>query len=118
MDVKTITLGGKSFEVEPPPLKRLKRLVPAISALTVAVANAGARLELTDADMQHVTTMLAAALDKPATEVDDMPMGMDEISDAILVLAEVAGLTPKGQIPGEPRPVTPPETTALTPSTD
>lgn len=115
-DVKTITLGGKVFEVAPPPLKRLKRLIPAISALTVAVASAAARLQLTDADMQHVTTMLSAALDKPDAEVDDMPMDMAEISDAILVIAEVAGLTPKGSLPGEPSPVMPPAT-ALTPST-
>lgn len=115
-DVQVITLGGKAFEVAPPPLKRLKRLIPAISALSVAIANAGARFELTDADLQHVTKMLSAALDKPEAEVDEMPMDMAEISDAILTLAEVAGLTPKGDMVGEGLPVMPPAT-ALTPST-
>ena len=60
---------------------------------------------------------IAAGLGKSPADVEEMPATMEELINAIAVLAEVSGLAAKGEQLGEPKPGETPATTS-TPSTD
>lgn len=114
---KFIHLGGTSHEVHAVPLGRLKVLIPALTEFSRSVAALGTTSQLTEPDMDHAIRAVAAGLGKTVTEVEDMPATVPELIAAVEVLAEVSGLTAKGDAPGESMPGTTPAATS-TPSTD
>lgn len=114
---KTIILGGVSHEVSAVPLGRLKVLIPALTAFSQSVAAMATTAQLTERDLDNAIKAIAAGLDKSPAEVEQMPASMDELINAIAVLADVSGLSAKGDHPGEARPGETPATTS-TPSTD
>lgn len=118
-DQKTITLGGEAFPVPRIPLGRLKRVLPAVTAVSKALAAFGSNpleVELTEADYDHAVVAIGEALGKTRAEVEAIPADLSELLEAINVIADVAGLVAKGGAPGEPQPGATPAT-ALTPST-
>ena len=114
---KTIILGGVSHEVSAVPLGRLKVLIPALTAFTRSVAVLSTTAQLCEADMGYAIQAIAAGLGKDLAEVERMPGTVSELIAAVEVLAEVSGLTAKGDAPGESMPGTTPAATS-TPSTD
>lgn len=114
---KTIILGGASHEVNAVPLGRLKVLIPALTAFSQSVAAMATTAQLTERDLDHAIKAIAAGLGKSPAEVEQMPATMDELINAIAVLADVSGLAAKGEQPGEARPGETPATTS-TQSTD
>lgn len=114
---KKITLGGASHEVQAVPLGRLKVLIPALTAFSKSIAGMANAALLSEQDVNYAITAIAAGLGKTVDEVEAMPATMDDLIIAIDVLAQVSGLTAKGDQPGEPKPGETPATTS-TPSTD
>lgn len=104
-----IILGSREFAVEAVPLGRLKRLVPSLTAFSRAVALLGTEREMSEADMDHAVKAISAGLGISVEEVEAMPATLEQLIDAVGVLAQVSGLTPKGDVPsGEAMPgVTP-----------
>lgn len=118
MSTTTIKLGNEQFEVKPLPLGRLKKVLPAVSAVSIALASISASSILDEATFDHVAVALSAALDKPVAEIEAMPMDVEQIVEAITAIAQVCGLAAKGALaPGEAMPGATPATTS-TPSTD
>jgi hypothetical protein len=116
MTSKTITLGGQPYELTTPPIGRLRKLVPAITGFSMAAHRMAQTSALSEEDLGHAVTALAAGLGKTEAEVEQIPATLPELLDAIPVLAEVAGLAAKGEQPGEPQPGKTPATDS-TPST-
>jgi len=112
---QTITLGGKSYPVEAVPLGRLKVLLPALSAFSLAVSQTSATRHLSEAEMNHALTAVSAGLGLSVAEVEQIPATLNELIEAVGTLAQVSGLTAKGGVDlGE---ATPGETPATTDST-
>ena len=110
---QTITLGGVSHEVAALPLGRLRKLLPALSRASVAF-NSGLMAER---QFDDVAEVLAAVLGKPVEEIEQMAMTMPEISEAMVMAAQISGLVEKGvDALGEAKPGAAPDQT-LTPST-
>ena len=51
--------------------------------------------QLTERDLDHAIKAIAAGLGKSPAEVEEMPATMEELINAIAVLAEVSGLAAK-----------------------
>lgn len=109
---KIIILGGTSHEVQAVPLGRLKVLIPALTAFSQAVAAMAGTAQLSERDLDHAIKAIAAGLGKAPAEVEQMPATMDELINAIAVLADVSGLAAKGDQLGEPKPGETPATTS------
>lgn len=108
-----ITLGGKEFGVQQIPLGRLKRVLPAVTAVSKAMAAFGenpTEVELTEADYDHAVVAIGEALGLSRPDVESIPATLPEVLDAIGVIAEVAGLAAKGAALGEARPGSTPAT--------
>lgn len=118
MSTTTIKLGNEQFEVKPLPLGRLKKVLPAVSAVSIALVSAGSMRGLDEATFDQAAFALSVALDKPLEEIEAMPMQVDQLVDAIMEIASVCGLVGRQEpIPGEALPGQSPATTS-TPSTD
>lgn len=97
MTDKTIVIGGQKIAVKPIPLGLLRKVVPAFNRVGAAFA-AGAVGEDVIGDC---VVIIAAGIGKAPEEVEQMPMGFDELPQALEVIAEVAGLKPSEAQPGE-----------------
>lgn len=100
MTEKTIVIGGQPVAVKPIPLGLLRKVVPAFNRVGAAFA-AGA---IDEQVIEDCEVIIAAGIGKPIHDVAEMPMGFDELPRALEVIAEVAGLKPAGETPGEPAP--------------
>lgn len=112
-DQPVINLGGKAFDVKPIPLGRLKRVLPAVTAVSRAMAAFGENpneVELTEADYDHAVVAIGEALGLSRPDVESIPATLPEVLDAIGVIAVVAGLAAKGAAPGEALPGSNPAT--------
>lgn len=117
MTTKTITLGDASFTIAALPLGRLKRALPAVSAVAVAMSKAASIGSLSEDTFDKIAEALSAALDIPVDQVNQIVMTPDQAIEAVLAISEVCGLAKKGQDLGEAQPGISPAMT-LTPSTD
>lgn len=100
MTDKTIVIGGQTVAVKPIPLGMLRKVVPAFNR----VGSAFAKGAMDESIIGDCVVIIAAGIGKPVEEVEQMPMGFDEIPLALEVIAEVAGLKPAEAQPGEPVP--------------
>jgi hypothetical protein len=100
MTEKTIVIGGQTVAVKPIPLGVLRKVVPAFNRVGVTFASGA----VDEAVISDCVFIIAAGIGKPVEEVEQMPMGFDELPAALEVIAEVAGLKPAGEQPGEPAP--------------
>ncbi len=96
---QTITLAGKSYDVSPLSLGKLKKVIPAFNRAGAAFA-AGI---VDEAAMQDVVVILSGALNLDADAVEALPATMDELVASIDVIAAVCGLkpAPDGSAAGE-----------------
>jgi hypothetical protein len=120
MSEKTITLGGQPFTITALPLGKLRKVIPAISHVSVAMSRVSADSMLDEAVFSSVAVALSVCLGKTLDEVEAMPMSLDEIIQAVTAIAEVCGLAAKPAASGEAQPGTSGTSLALTstPSTD
>lgn len=110
MDDPKITLGGKAYPVNPIPLGRLKKLVPAFAR----AGQAFARGEVTDAAMDDMVTVISAGIGIEVAKVEEIPATMDELKNALPVISEVAGLKPPEAPEGNARGAKKPRSTGTT----
>jgi hypothetical protein len=96
-----IILGGEKHEIKPIPLGRLKKLIPAMSEASVALSGLASGGVIDESAMDKIAKTLALALDRPQAEIEELPMGMTEMTEAIGVIAVAAGLVMKEFLPGE-----------------
>lgn len=119
MSSTTIQLSGRSFDVAAFTLGQLRKLLPALNRVSVALATD----TVDEAAFDDLGVVLSAALKLPRDEVDALPMTIGEIAEALRVISQVSGLAQaavpgqEGRPAGEPTPGPSPASTAGTPST-
>lgn len=113
-----ITLGGQQFPVTAQPLGVMKKLTPAVVDFSRTAAQLGSVQNLTEQDFDKAILAVSLGLGKTVDEVEAIKgVVITELIDAVQVLAEVAGLVPRGGPVGESKPAAIPATDS-TPSTD
>lgn len=118
MTEKTITLGGQPFQVRPLPLGKLKKVIPAVSAFSIACAQVASGVPLDESDFDVAAVAIAESLGMSVEEVNQMPAQLHEVIEAITAIAAVCGLAAVGGTkPGESQ-GTSSVTTDSTPLTD
>lgn len=115
MTDRTITLGTQALPIHALPLGTLRRLVPAFSR-TAASFSVG---RIDDDVFDDVFAILAAGTGLPASKLEEMPGTFKQLMEAVEAVADVCGLTRKGEgpSPGEPVPGPSPASTPGTLST-
>lgn len=105
MTTKTITLGNQQFTIQALPLGKLKKVLPAVSSVAVAMSKAQAVGELEEDAFDAIAVALAASLDKTVEEVEAMVVEPAQLIEAVLAISEVCGLVAKrGDTSGEAAP--------------
>ena len=91
MNENIIILGEQAIEVAPIPLGRLKKLLPAFNRAGVAFKNG----RLDEVVFDDIVLVLSAGTGMSVEEVELLPATMEQLSDALEVVAKVAGLETK-----------------------
>jgi hypothetical protein len=94
-----ITLGTTTLEVAPIPLGRLKKLLPAFN-------RAGRALQaglLDEAVFDDIAIVLSAGTGLDVESIESLPATMAQLSTALEVVAQVAGLEGKTGASGAPQ---------------
>lgn len=114
MSAATITLAGKARPVQALNFGQLKRLLPAINRVAVALTLS----RLDEPAMDDMGAVLCAATGIPAAELDALPIQAHELGPAFETIVSLAGLKPaEGPASGEALPVASPGTgTTSTPT--
>lgn len=114
MQPKTITLGDQQFEVAPIPMGRLKKLVPAFNR----AGRAFVAQVVDEVVFDDILAVLSAGTGKPIAELEAVAATMPQMTAAVAVVAEVAGLGAASAQSGEGQPAPlPAPATPGTPST-
>jgi hypothetical protein len=98
---ETVTLGDRSFDLRPPTLGQLRRVLDALEAMNGAAGGA-----LIAAAAEIVAAGLAPA--HPGLTADallDLEAGIDELNAAVVAVLRTAGLRPLETPAGEAQPV-------------
>jgi hypothetical protein len=90
-DVRTIKLGGREIPIHPIPLGRVRRL-PVVCNRVYRAFGAGV---IDDAVTDDIMLVLHLGTGLSLEDLDNTPAGFDELTEAISVITEVAGLKPK-----------------------
>lgn len=85
---ETVTLGGRSFELQAMPWGQLKRLTAAINRVGMALS-AGVATDAVGDDMGHV---LSIGLGIAPADLDALPTDYHEVSNAFRALMRVSGM--------------------------
>jgi len=85
---KTISLGGKQFEVRELEFRELRRLLPVIHRVGPALA----RNVITDSVMDELAEIIAAGIGITVEELDALPVKARELGAAFDAVATSAGL--------------------------
>lgn len=103
---KVVTLGGRSWNLPPTPLKYIKKLVPLLSRMSNI--DIGKATEDQMNDFYEVAFIAVQSADPSIKReaFEDMPITMREVLASIPVLTEQAGLkwregAPSGEAPAE-----------------
>lgn len=118
MPDKTITLGDQQYTIAALPLGKLKKVLPAVSSVAIAMSKAQAVGELEEDAFESIAVAIAVSIGKTVQEVEAMVIQPSQLIDAVLAISEVCGLVGKqGPQAGETVPGGGSATTQ-TPSTD
>lgn len=118
MTEKTITLGDQQYTIAALPLGKLKKVLPAVSSVAIAMSKAQAVGELEEDAFESIAVAIAVSIGKTVQEVEAMVIQPSQLIDAVLAISEVCGLVGKqGPQAGETVPGGGSATTQ-TPSTD
>ena len=118
MTEKTITLGNQQYTIAALPLGKLKKVLPAVSSVAIAMSKAQAVGELEEDAFESIAVAIAVSIGKTVQEVEAMVIQPSQLIDAVLAISEVCGLVGKqGPQAGETVPGGGSATTQ-TPSTD
>lgn len=118
MTEKTITLGDQQYTIAALPLGKLKKVLPAVSSVAIAMSKAQAVGELEEDAFESIAVAISVSIGKTVQEVEAMVIQPSQLIDAVLAISEVCGLVGKqGPQAGETVPGGGSATTQ-TPSTD
>ena len=107
MSEQTITLAGTAHPARELNFGQLKRLLPGINRVAVALTTG----RLDEATMDDMGAILSAATGIPSDVLNGLPIRAHELAPAFETIVDLAGLTPKwGQPLGEALPVASPGT--------
>jgi hypothetical protein len=99
MTERTILLAGRAFSVAALPFGVLKRLLPAINRVAVALAIG----RLDEPAMDDMGAVLCAATGIASADLDALPIQAHELGPAFETIVDLAGLKPaEGAPSGEP----------------
>lgn len=118
MTDKTITLGDQQYTIAALPLGKLKKVLPAVTQVAVAMNKVRSIGHMDESAMDSMTVAIATSIGKTVDELDAMVIQPEQLIDAVLAISEVCGLVAKqGPQEGETVPGGGSATTQ-TPSTD
>jgi hypothetical protein len=85
---KTITFGGREFEVKPLPWGRLRRVMGAINRVGMAAAVG----LFDDSALDDMSSVLCEGFDLKPEELEAMPTNLEEAQAAFEAIVQVSGL--------------------------
>lgn len=95
---KIIKLAGQDMHMLPPPFGKLRQVIDAINSMEkIAQGSDGFSPEA----MEKIGLILAIMTGKTVEEIDNMPIGIDEMTAAMDLVPEVCGIVSKRVEPGK-----------------
>jgi hypothetical protein len=91
-----IILAGQEFEVGAPAFGTLRKMIASLGKMAALKDDHGAM-------MDEAPVLLSLALKKTQAEIDEMPITLKEMTDAVAIIPSICGLTneekPSGEAP-------------------